>query len=38
MALHGDNILYTLDEVVRESKKPKKYGRDFYISIIKQYS
>jgi hypothetical protein len=35
---YGDNILYELDEILKESKKNiGKYGKDFYKGIIKKY-
>lgn len=38
MRLHGDNILYDLDEVLRDSKANiKKYSTDFYENIINKY-
>ena len=38
MKKYGDNILYELDEIKKESKRNvKKYGKDFYKAIIKLY-
>ena len=38
MEKYGDNILYDLDEIVKESKRnPKKYSTDFYKDIINKY-
>lgn len=39
MEKHWDDILYELDEIVKESKRNiTKHWRDFYQNIIKQYS
>ena len=38
MKKYGDNILYDLDDIKKESKRNvKKYGKDFYKAIIKLY-
>ena len=38
MKKYGDNILYELEEIVKESKRTiKKYGKDFYKYIINIY-
>lgn len=35
---YGDDILFELDEIFKESKKNiKKYGREFYQEVIKKY-
>ena len=35
---HGDNILFELDEIIKKSQKEiKKYGKEFYQSIIDKY-